>query len=147
MSVEIGEISEDHKKIAWAMALGGFIPFLGLSASAFFGFTLGLPIDPTTLYIYWSLAILSFLGGIRWGLAIANNPIDIRNLAWSVVPCIIAWFSLLLPDGYTITALLLLYLIQGYWDFIYFKDKAWFANIRATLTVLVASTHVLTLFS
>lgn len=77
----------------------GFLPFGGAALSAAF---LG------EQYGGWAMAalmaygamILSFLGGIHWGVAIASDPGNgalPRRLAVSVAPSLVAWAELLLP--------------------------------------------------
>lgn len=139
------------KNLAWYLSLGGFIPFAALGIVLFL---LGMQheVYPTLFDIFkvWSAIILSFLGGIRWGFAIANAPEENKNLVLSVIPSILAWFAILLPDAYTILALLILFAVHGVWDSFYMNEgkvAPWFGKIRITLTFLVVSAHILVLFS
>ena len=75
-------------------------PFAGL---AFAGLFAGSPLDEqagSALAAYGAV-ILSFLGGVQWGLAIANGPdgsaMFSRRLGMSVVPSLLGWVALLLP--------------------------------------------------
>ena len=55
----------------------------------------------------YGAVILSFLGGIRWGLVL-NNKAQVQKwapLMWSVVPSLIAWPALLLPSRYMLLVL------------------------------------------
>lgn len=130
--------------IFWLLALGGFIPFAALTGASVLKIETGLSYPPQTLFLFWSLAILSFLGGIRWGLAIAKVPADVLTASLSVVPCILGWFSLLMPASWTILCLGLLYFVHGWWDFSAFKntDQEWFRPIRLVLTLLVVVAHL-----
>lgn len=137
--------------VAWALSLAGFIPF-GFIAIALFMMSTSneLFVSLFDIFKVWSALILSFLGGIRWGFAIAHEPYENKNLIISVVPSILAWFVLLLPDAYTILALLVLFCMHGAWDSFYInqgKVAPWFGKIRITLTFLVASAHILVLFA
>ncbi|MEM7214943.1 MAG: DUF3429 domain-containing protein [Pseudomonadota bacterium] len=145
MSSGLVETAKLDAKPVWALALGGFIPFAVLSLVVFLDAAVDLPFDPQQMFLFWSVIILSFLGGIRWGTALVSDPSDIKAMCLSVVPCIIAWFSLLLDDWVSITILAILYLAHGWWDYRYFKETRWFAKIRLVLTILVVSSHLLVL--
>lgn len=131
-------------KIVWVLALGGFIPFAFLAFAVFMRVELVESISALSAFTIWSLTILSFLGGIRWGLAFRESPVNINVAALSVVPCIIGWFSLALSPLVTTSVLLLLYLFHGVWDVTWLRNGplAWFAPVRATLTSLVCLSHI-----
>lgn len=143
--------NEKTRKLAWLLSLGGFIPFAFL---AIFIFILGKQSEFYTslfdIFKIWSIIILAFLGGIRWGFAIANEPFENRNLALCVIPSILSLFVVLLPDAYAILALLVLFSAHGVWDSFYMyegKVTPWFGKIRITLTFLVVAAHILVLFA
>lgn len=84
----------------WMTGLG-IIPFAGLAAGH-----LAMPAkvgEPAVFAVLaYGAVILSFLGGIRWGLAIApghhlNTGALWYPLALSVVPALTAWLALLAP--------------------------------------------------
>ncbi len=72
--------------LAWGLSLVGFIPFAILAVGLY---ALGTGNELFTslfdMFKVWSAIILSFLGGIRWGFAIANEPLENKNLLFSVV--------------------------------------------------------------
>jgi hypothetical protein len=83
-----------------ARALGflGLVPFFAAAAASL---TPAVPLHDVAsqALIAYGAVILSFLGGVRWGLAIAAPdgarlfaPLDV-----SVVPSLAAWIALLLP--------------------------------------------------
>ena len=80
------------------LGLAGLLPFAAAAAGA-----LLLPADQQGLALRALLAygavILSFLGGVRWGLAIreAETAALLPRLAWSVTPSLLGWVALLLP--------------------------------------------------
>lgn len=86
---------------AW---LGGFgaVPFIGLAAAA--PFLSG----PTKILVSHAMAaygalILSFLGGVHWGLAIGSKRGSDRGklpsrLILSVIPSLVGWFALLIGE-------------------------------------------------
>ncbi len=86
---------------AWLGGLGA-IPFLGLA--------LARPLSDAALrpqldfaLLGYGAIILSFLGGIRWGLAIIQGSQTshrlFRLLGLSVTPSLVAWAALMMPNG------------------------------------------------
>lgn len=84
--------------VAW-LGYGGLLPFVGTA--------LALALDPhhtaqwlATLKGY-AAVILSFVGALHWGFAMAHPAIAARNgaalYAWSVVPSLLGWVALLVP--------------------------------------------------
>ena len=139
--------SDEAKRLVWFLSLAGFIPF-GCTSLLLFSIGDMHPLYETLLDIFkiWSVIILSFLGGIRWGLALSGQPFDNRSLVLSVLGSIFAWFAILLPDNYSVLVLLLLFCAHGAWDSFYInlgKAPPWFGAVRITLTLLVVSAHVL----
>ena len=45
----------------------------------------------------YAAVILSFLGGIHWGLAMRESAPPLPWLAWGVVPSLVAWLAMLMP--------------------------------------------------
>jgi hypothetical protein len=80
------------------LGLAGLLPFAAAAAGAHL-----LPPDQQGLALRALLAygavILSFLGGVRWGLAIRDAEAGalLPRLAWSVTPSLLGWVALLLP--------------------------------------------------
>ena len=93
---------EDFTPAQWASLLGyaGLLPF-GLASLG----ALLLPGELSTFcaraLVAYGAAILSFLGGITWGLCVATSSLPIetarREFLYSVCPSLIAWVCLLLP--------------------------------------------------
>ena len=85
---------------AWAKNLGyaGLIPFLSLAA-----ITLLLPQHKSqaqTVVAAYGAVIVSFLGAIHWGWGMrdASKPGATISFIWGVVPSLLGWVALLLPD-------------------------------------------------
>lgn len=79
----------------------GLLPFFATAAASLSPSAPFHDIAPQALIAYGA-AILSFLGGVRWGLAIAapgGAPL-LAPLAISVVPSLAAWIALLLSPGH-----------------------------------------------
>ena len=45
----------------------------------------------------YAAVILSFLGGIHWGLALREAAPPLPWLVWGVVPSLVAWLAMLMP--------------------------------------------------
>lgn len=139
------------KTLAWQLSLAGFFPF-GFLALLLLIVGSSNSLHPVLFDIFkiYSAIILSFLGGIRWGLAISYEPGERLNLAFSVIPSILAWFAVLLPNTYAVLILLVLFCAQGAWDNFYAnsgKVQPWFGSLRVVLTLLVALAHILVFVS
>ena len=80
-------------RTAWALGLAGLLPFLG----GVLGLSLGLGWTGQALAAYGAV-ILSFLGAVHWGLALAQPEVATRErLVGGVVPSLVAWLALLAP--------------------------------------------------
>ncbi len=82
--------------VTW-LGYGGLVPFLALPVLTFVDRERGM-FWHATLRAYGAV-ILSFVGALHWGFAtvLGNITPSQRNamFAWSVVPCLMAWGSLL----------------------------------------------------
>jgi hypothetical protein len=98
------------RRTAWLLGLSGLLPFAG-AALAFFaapdswqGFAEGA-------LIAYGAVILSFLGAVHWGLAlrapVAEAGAGPARLTLGVLPALIGWLSLLLPDVFALPLLAL----------------------------------------
>lgn len=137
--------SMEDRRLAWTLALAGFLPFL-LTAGGLLllGKTNALHPVLADAFRTYGAVILSFLGGIRWGLALNGKPVPAADLAFSVIPAIAAWISLFLAPAVSVAVLLLGFCAQGAWDSLSIHAgmaPAWFAKLRITLTLMVALAH------
>lgn len=120
----------------------GFLPF-GASAlaAAFLDEQYGR--WATAALMTYGAVILSFLGGIHWGVAIARDPgagALPRRLVVSVAPSLIAWAGLLLP-----LKVGLLLLAAGFAAILYVDIRAtragemppWYPRLRLPLSFAV----------
>ena len=83
---------------AWLGGLG-MIPFVALLFAKTFSSDVLNPRLSFALLAYGAI-ILSFLGGVQWGLAIAVPQIDSilwRRLTLSILPSLVAWVALVMP--------------------------------------------------
>ena len=141
------------RRNAWALSLAGYIPFAFFAAGLWLllpehelhGFT----IDAMKTY---GAVILSFLGGIRWGLAlkVASEAPARRELIFAIVPSLVGWFSLSLDAPYVFAVLALAFAAHGAWDALSGERGAfamWFVKLRTVLTFLVVGALIAAFFA
>lgn len=121
------------------LGAAGLIPFFGLAAMSW------IPGAPQSLVAHallgYAAVILSFVGALHWGLAMAvsstGTHVTARLYVWSVVPALVAWLALLLPMVWAVAIL-----IAGLWLH-YAQDRRlahlitlpeWYLPLRLKLT-------------
>lgn len=120
---------------ALALGLAGLLPF---AASALAALALppgqqGVALQALAAY---GAVILSFLGGVRWGLAI-GGPADgasLPRLALSVVPSLLGWAALLLPARPGLALLALGFIAMLAVDWRNPAAPAWYRRLRLPLS-------------
>lgn len=129
---------------AWILGYAGAIPFVACAVAvwAFDGASRGFAMIALIAY---GAAILSFLGGIRWGLAIANGRDEpgLLALTVSVVPALVAWLALLAPAPATALAALVTGLVLiAVSDAAAARDgraPAWYPRLRWPLAAIATT--------
>lgn len=123
------------------LGLAGLTPFWGLSLSLATRVGFGLPRDfiAAALACY-AATILSFLGGIRWGMAVSaedRRPARVDYVI-SVLPQLAGWVALVLADPWRLAILGLLLLCLGPLDRSLVRRgyaPPWFGALRIALSV------------
>ena len=125
------------------LGAAGLLPFAGLAllvligAHDILGWTAG---GTRRALLTYGVVIASFLGGIRWGMAVAQpNPTRAaRDFVLSVIPSLLAWSTLAFPAPWDLRALGALILILGLVD----QDLVasgnappWFGRLRLGLSL------------
>lgn len=132
----------NDRTTGWALALAGFIPFAAGALAAFMPLG-GMAAETiSNALAAYAAVILSFLGGIRWGLALTGpgGRLMARDLTLSVVPSLWAWAAFLaggMPGALMFAAG---FAAMGVWDRGLSGDArvpAWFSDLRRVLSVLV----------
>ena len=152
----------DEARTANALTLAGAIPFVGLALLTF-GDAYSLRVDiATVLLVLYASVILSFLGGIRFGMEV-RSPTDgaTANLAWSVVPSLAAWgltgltYLMVIAGsigfvGWAFALFALLFGLQYAWDAASARTgeaPMWFGGMRRRITLIVVPTLLLAAIS
>jgi hypothetical protein len=133
---------------ATLLTYAGAIPFVTCAAVLVFSRPLGLveyrPFALQALTTY-AAVIVSFLGGIQWGIGIATEseqPQTANSLfLLSVVPSLLAWALLFLPSN-SAKVIVALFLVGLVWivDALLHLQKvipAWFFRLRCTISAVV----------
>lgn len=119
------------------LGLAGLIPFWALAIGLLLHGVLGLaPSQLDTALASYGAIIVSFLGGIRWGLAVPAGDRG-RNYATSVVPSLVAWVLLAAPEPWRLAGLGLVALALGPLDLDLVRGgiaPAWFGTLRLILS-------------
>jgi hypothetical protein len=101
--------SEGPSTLAWALGLAGLLPFLAGAALQWFT-PPGWRMLAALALLTYGAVIVSFLGGIHWGLAMRAGQAPSARLVWGVIPSLLGWLGILLdsPWGQAVLVLSLL---------------------------------------
>ena len=132
-------------RMAMVLGAAGALPFLALSIVSPF-IDADLREQTTVALAAYGAVILSFLGGIHWGLAIDGIPSRseegrlFRRLGCSVVPALIGWIAFLIPPTFSLSILAVAFIAVLYFDVTASrKGEApdWYLRLRVPLTIIV----------
>lgn len=132
---------------ARTLALLGYVPILVL-VLWLMGIDAAHPARAPTLGFLESYCaiILSFLGGIRWGLGmVSGQGGSPRDLVASCVPPLVGWAAVFAPVPYGFGLFAVAFAAQGAWDnFAVHAGVAphWYGRLRMLLTGLVVAAMV-----
>ncbi len=146
----------DPKRLAAVLTYAGAIPFLACTLLLLFAPALGLngyrAFANQALTTY-AAVIVSFLGGIQWGVALATHeqqPQTAKSL-WllSVVPSLLAWAMLFLPSGSS-RIIVAIFLVGFVWvvDALLHLQQViptWFFRLRSVVSAAVMTSLILAL--
>ena len=118
------------------LGLAGLIPF---AAAAGAGMVPVAPLHDLALQalLAYGAVILSFLGGIRWGLATAmvEDPAALSGpLCASVLPALLGWFALLVPASAGLIVLALGFAAMLLADLRLTMAPPWYRSLRLPLS-------------
>lgn len=131
------------------LGYAGVLPFAALALTHLVG---GAEASQHALrgFVAYGAVILSFLGGIRWGVASRFNRSQAAALAFSVLPSLWAFACLLWPAQETaIWGLLMGFTFLGMVDWLIPApgSAAWLTRLRARLSMAAVACHVLLITS
>lgn len=138
------------RRVAWALALAGAIPFAVMTA-ALTSTDNAVRIPAIAALVTYAAVILSFLGGIEWGLAV-HDPVPgqgprvkdrLRAMALfvSVAPSLAAWGVFWLPSPHwQLGASIGLFILVWAADLGLSRQglvPSWFVDLRTAITAVV----------
>ena len=143
----------DHTVPTAAKWLGGLgaLPFAALAAA-------GLVVDGSAREVLslalalYGAVILSFLGGIHWGLAMAGSgqakpdSVSAHRLCFSVVPSLVGWGAFFLPTPFELPVLAAAFVGMLLFDLKACQKREappWYPRLRVPLTIVVAASLLL----
>ncbi|MCA1768832.1 MAG: DUF3429 domain-containing protein [Halomonas sp.] len=139
-------------RLPWALGLAGLIPFLALSSASWLA-PVAWQVIAVPAFLYYSAVILSFLGGVQWGVAMSLESDDSRGfrsrLVLSMVPSLIAWPALLLHPvigAWVLIAGFLLVRLHECGKMSRELLPVWYQSLRNLLTVVVVTCHGLVIW-
>jgi hypothetical protein len=134
------------RRIAWILAFAGAIPFVVATAALYFSDSSSVRVPAIAALVTYCAVILSFLGGIEWGLAIreegGTETTRVIALGLSAVPSLAAWAVLWLPSPtWQVGAALGIFVavwVADQWMAGRGLLPTWFVDLRTAITALVA---------
>ena len=83
---------------AWRLGYAGLLPFV---LGALLVWVVNAEAHPyaTLALAAYAAVIVSFLGGIDWGLALRQAEPPAHLLLWGVVPSLVAWLAVMMPPA------------------------------------------------
>ena len=131
----------------WLGAVG-LLPFIGLASASVVSEPSQL--DPAAFaLVAYGAVILSFLGGIHWGLTISSSvsltdgKAFFRRLCVSVLPSLLGWGALFLPLStglFVLAAGFTLLLLYDLWASRAGQAPSWYPSLRLPLSLVVIVT-------
>ena len=125
-------------RIVTLSAVFGLLPFI--LALAVTIFPQWLPIEKTIFepaVIGFGVLILSFLGGVRWGIRLQGGAGSDLTFIVGMIGSAAGFFILLMPYYFGLIVLTIGFALQGAWDVFSSGIPEFYARLRASMTWLV----------
>jgi hypothetical protein len=129
------------------LGYGGLVPFFALSLISVFSSAGEIQQIAQNGLLFYTVAIISFVGAVSWGLALAMHELSalqrIRLLLWSVVPSLLAVAAALLSGRFAVFGLMAVLSLAYWMDRLHGQQmgfpQAWIRlRLQLTLGVLIA---------
>jgi hypothetical protein len=136
---------------AWFLAGLGAVPFVVMALAQLIapGFSV-THLGGNTAFQAYGAVILSFMGGVRWGAALAPTPGAGEKMILSVAPSLLAWLALLIDRPWSLLLLLTGFILQGLWDVVSTRNgglPSWFGGLRLTISAVVSVSILIVLLA
>ena len=139
-----GAVASPLPTAAITLAWAGVLPFLGLACAAWVAPWRDAAVPA---FLAYSALILSFLGGVRWGRAMAAGATP-PQFAMAVLPSLWGWLAwLAMPPLPALAALACAFAVVAWWDVHAdaLDAPAAFRRMRRTVSAAVVACHGLAL--
>ena len=127
------------EQLAKTLGYAGLIPFVFFSIGTWM--TLPMLEDAHFVLLAYAAVILSFMGAIHWGLAMAQGGANANfQLGISVVPGLLGWLALLIPMLHAYVLLALCFIVLCVADKLASDRNLvpdWYLPMRVVLTTVV----------
>lgn len=136
-------------RVPLVLGAAGLVPFIILSIV-----TVLWPASDTTLSEEllrgYAVVILTFVGAIHWGLAVAQ-PVtkSSMQLTWSVIPALFGWVALFLPLTWALWLLAAAFVVAALVDRSAIRHgltPGWYMQLRLPLTTVVVVSLAISAF-
>ncbi len=123
------------------LALAGIIPFAGAAYIIATTDDVILAAQARLWLAVYAAVILSFLGGVRWGLAMTEERVPARTLGLSVLGSLAGWGFVLYGFSKTFSPMLFasvaaLFILHWIWDALAGgRAPAWYQGVRTLATL------------
>jgi hypothetical protein len=129
-------------RTAFWLGAGGLLPFVVLTSALY-----ALPDHTRPQLLFWLSAyaavVLSYVGALHWGIAMVHTQMREQertlSMAWSVVPALAGWVSLLLPPRTGLLLMAATFAVHFAADFQLaqrFSLPGWYLRLRGGLTTV-----------
>ncbi len=116
------------------LGFGGLVPFAAAAATPIFAGSIWDDFATRALLAYGA-CILSFLGGVRWGIAITQRDARLSvELTTSVLPALVAWTALLVSPKAGLAMLAASFVVLLAADLNLPDVPPWYRALRIPLT-------------
>lgn len=140
---------EDIPRSALIIGWSGVLPFALLAVFIATSVNVTGAIDPRNALIKYAAIILSFMGGVHWGIAIdgktmggtgtSSQPL---RLGLSTVPALVGWVAIFFPFGIGVSLLIGAFLVLVVYDIWAATQEwipSWYPRLRMQLTTAVVA--------
>lgn len=138
-------MNEQQQQFAQRLGFAGLVPFLLLALAGLLDIYGATAIQ---WFIFYSVAIISFLAGVHWGLQLPQADANTkRRLGWCMVPPVLAFAVLAASTWLSPLAVLawlaVLHLFWLNYERRHLGAHAWYVAMRGQLTFTVVALHII----
>lgn len=141
------------KRLAHILCVGALVPFVLLSLACWVVHPDWLG-DMVRGQLSYSIAILSFTGGIHWGAALLTADMSGERtkkvLFWGIAPAILAWLAVLFDIGLGFLFSMICFVYSYRFDkrmYPQYHMPDWALKLRYRLTSIIVGSQLLTLIA